>query len=782
MQGDAHEIRGLLQLLGDIFRDQDLVRRESGWLLTIDRVYDVLHTALETDLHMTLNRAMEFCQRQDGDLMKRVVKAVAMLELLQDEKHPTSADLIARSLYARLGDGNPLPEVQKVLDALVGEGLLGHSVSTGYKIESSAGQEWQRERDGYLPVSEKISEEVQAALQEVLADVDKVTVKGLPLSWLVLFSDHVGTKKAHLKDDKKPTAITLDLQLTKGEGRDEWVPRSESLAYRDRVVWVVGEQDALREAAKQVVRSKRMLDMRNAGGGDEQQRLLIDERNRLDTAQRELSSAVKAAFLAGHVYFRGRPYEPRDFGSAFLTALGALGNRVADTLYPDPVAYSVGEKDLLFLIESADLSAPPPVLGQEKLGIVSLDAGRYEVTCSGRVPQEILAFVREHGGVTGATLLTSFGGPPHGVPPDVVRAAVVGLLRGGKVRIELPGIGEISSVRDEGARELLKDGVLRKARLTEKTGDSLTPRDRNAICSLFKDQLGKDVARDNDAIADAVADRFAHVRSRIDDLGKRFNALPKGTPYPVRLEKLLSALEACRRDRNVEPTVLAVKRSLPALRDGLALLRRMETDLTKEAVDALDEAEGVRDRIGPSLLAVGPSDEARAALVAIDAHLKTEHPWEDVAQLAPHVASVRVEYRERRRAILDAHAQAVEVLRDRIKRKDGFDRLDGDQRHAVLRHLTEGTAPGTDEKAIAPALEALEGQLATRREAAESKALAQFDAFRETVGALPVVEISLGLGGREIDSEAELDRLLADLRARILHELTAKHRVRLRGS
>jgi hypothetical protein len=121
-------------------------------------------------------------------------------------------------------------------------------------------------------------------------------------------------------------------------------------------------------------------------------------------------------------------------------------------------------------------------------------------------------------------------------------------------------------------------------------------------------------------------------------------------------------------------------------------------------------------------------------------------------------------------------------LRDRIKRKDGFDRLDGDQRHAVLRHLTEGTAPGTDEKAIAPALEALEGQLATRREAAESKALAQFDAFRETVGALPVVEISLGLGGREIDSEAELDRLLADLRARILHELTAKHRVRLRGS
>ena len=39
------------------------------------------------------------------------------------------------------------------------------------------------------------------------------------------------------------------------------------------------------------------------------------------------------------------------------------------------------------------------------------------------------------------------------------------------------------------------------------------------------------------------------------------------------------------------------------------------------------------------------------------------------------------------------------------------------------------------------------------------------------------------LGGQEmeIESEAQLDRLLADLRARIMQELSAKHRVRLKG-
>ncbi|MGD0680306.1 MAG: BREX system P-loop protein BrxC, partial [Polyangiaceae bacterium] len=782
VQGDAHEIRGLLQLLGDIFRDQDLARREPGWLLTIDRVYDVLHTALEPDLHMTLNRAMDYCQQQGSDLMKRIVKAVAMLELIQDDKHPTTADLVARCLYAKLGDGTHLADVQKALDALVGEGLLGHSVSTGYKIESSAGQDWQRTRDAYVPVGEQISEKVQATLRDLLADVDKVTVKGLPLSWLVLFTDNLGTKEAHLKDDKKPTVLTLDLQLTKGEGRDDWIPRSETPTYVHRMVWVVGEQDDLRHAAIQVVRSERMIEIHAGAGSTEQQRLVIDERNKLDAATRDLATAVKAAFMAGAVYFRSHPYAPRDHGSAFLTALAALGNRVGESLYPNPAAYSVGEKDIVYLLESSDLSAPPPVFGQDKLGIVSLDVGRYEVTCSGPVPKEILAFVKEHGGVTGATLLTHFGGPPHGVPPDVVRAAVVGLLRGGKLRIELAGVGEITSVRDEGARELLKEGGLRKAKLTENAVETLSPRDKNVICGLFKEQLGKEVARDNDAIADAVAERFALVRARLDQLGVLFHRLPKGTKYPAQLDKLRSALEACRRDRRVEPTVMAVKRSLPALRDGLTLLRRMETDLTSEAADALDEAEGVRDRLGPSLLASGASDDARAALTAIDAHLRTDQPWGDAGQLAPLVATVRTEYRDRRRAILDAHAKAVEVARERIKRKDGFDRLDPDQRHAVLRHLTEGTAPGTDEKAIAPALEALEGQLAARREAAETKALQHFDELRVTLGAAPVVEIDLGLGGREIESEADLDRLLADLRARIVHELAARHRVRLRNS
>jgi hypothetical protein len=778
VQGDAHEIRGLLQLLGDVFRQQDLVRREPGWLLTVDRVYDVLHTALDADLHLTLNRAMDFCTRHDDALMRRVVKAVAMLELVQDDKHPTTADLVARCLYDKLGAGNPLPAVQKALDALVAEGLVGLSTQTGYRIESSAGQEWQRQRDAYVPTSEQVSAEVQAVLKDLVDNLEPLKHDGLPLAWTAFYTDSTDARDIRLVSDRTPTVLTVDFQLKKTPEHDEWVPRSDTQAYRDRIVWVAGPQDAVREAAVKLVRSHRMVELhgKRPPPDPERQRLLIQERNDEDAARGKLAEAVKASLLDGRFYLRGTPASARDEGSSFATALEGYAKRNARRLYPSPVGYTVSEKEFLYLVESPDLAAPPSVLGPDKLGVLRMDAGRYEVTCEGSVPQGVLATVQQEGAVTGATLLARFGGPPHGVPPDVVRAAVVGLLRAHKVRIDIPGLSEVTSVRDGDVRELLKDGVFRKAHLTENKDEGISLRDKNAICALFKDHLKVDVAREPEAIADAVAARFPGVRERLTKLGERFRRLPPKTTYPDALEKLEEALERCRKDRRVEPTVIAVKRALPALRDGLALLRRMESDLGDDAIAVLKDASDADSFEWPALKLVGPTEPARAAAEAIHAHLTTERPWEDAARLAPHVAVVRGEYRERRRAVLARHGDALDAIRARIKRRADFNTLDADARAKVLQHVDDAEAT-TTEKDVAPPLDSLDAQLEARRRTAEEKALLELDAF----GKRPTVEVSLGLSGREIETEAELDRLLDDLRARILHELAEHHRVRLKN-
>jgi hypothetical protein len=780
-QGDSHAIRGLLQLLGDLFREKDLARFEVGRLISLDLIYDVLHSALNADVQMTIARGLEFCARQHSPLMARVVKAVALLELVQDHQK-TSADLIARCLYEQLGQGNLLPEVQKALDGLAGESIVAYSEKTGYKIESSAGQEWQRERDGYAPGLEQLSAKVQQALSFCVADVDRVSVEGLSLPWLALLTD-ASVKDARIKDERKYTVVTVDFQLTKGQGKghdaEQWVPRSDNPPYRDRIVWVSGDLESVHHAATKVVRSDRMIERYGPRQGtlsEDKQRLVIEERNRLDGATRELQEAIMSAFMAGQLYFRGRQTGPRDLGSSFVASLAAFGQRIVGELYPHPTAYSVSEKDIQYLIDNTELVAPPPVLCQERLGLLALDSGRYEVKCNGRVPMDVIAYVRDNPGVTGASLLEHFGRPPHGTPPDVLRAVVVGLLRGGRVRVEMTGAGELTSVRDEGARDLLKDTGLRKARLFENTKETLSARDRNAICVLFRDLLGADIARDNDAIAIAVADKFARVRDRLTSLAERFRRLPRDTDYPETLTKLERALETCRRDRRVEPTVLSLKRSLPALRDGLTLLRRMESDVTDEAIDILRQAEDVWKLLWPGLASMGTTEQAHASAKTLQAHLETERPWEDTAELAPHVEVVREAYRAKRRGILDAHATKVDGIIERLKRRDGMERLDPDQRYEVLRYLSEGAASGTDDKAVAPPLEALEALLAMRRETAEAKALARLDALLGT----PTVDVVLDFAGREIKTEGDLDRLLDEIRRRVLQELGAKHVVRLR--
>jgi hypothetical protein len=780
-QGDSHAIRGLLQLLGDLFREKQLATYEVGHLVTLDLIFDVLHSALDADVQMTIARALDLAAKRSDILLARVVKAVAMLELAQDTLKKVSADLVARCLYERLGQGNQLPDVQRALDALAGESLIAFSEQTGYKIESSAGQEWQKERDGYAPGPEQQSKAIQGALSELLDDAESPALGKLELPWLALFSDTYGSQDARLRDERKHTIMTVDFQLAKGEP-EKWVALSDDAAHRDRILWIIGELDAPREAARKLLRSARMVEDRgrNASSlGDERQRLLMEERNRVTAARSELADAVRKAFMAGQFYFRGRHFNPKDHGNSFEAALTAFGNRTAAELYPHPTTDAVSDKDILYLIENGELSAPPPVFGPDRLGILSLDAGRYEATCTGRVPAQVLDYIKDNAGVTGTTVLAHFGAPPHGVSPDAVRASVVGLLRAGKVRIDLSGGGELTRVRDEGARELLKDSVFRKASLFVNT-EQVDPRVLVKICTFFKEALGIDVQRSDDAIADAALDHLKGVRERLTQLDEAFRKLPRDVKYPDALTKLAKALEDCRRSRSTKPVVSAVTRQLPALRDGVQLLRRMETDLGDATIGILRDAESVREYRGKSLKALGASEAELKALADLEIHLGSDRPWEDTAELVPKVTLLREAYRARRKSILSAHAARLEETSEQLKRREGMEKLDPDQRHRVLRHLQDAASAGGGENDVAPALETLEVLLAERRQAAEHKALAELDSLLEEVGAGATVEIQTCLSGREVRSVPEFERLLDSLRTRVLAELAANHRVRLK--
>ena len=183
-QGDDQAIRGLLQLLGELFRAQRLADRPVGSLVTLDQIYEVQHTALDSDVQSSMARVLSQCTDDASGLLVRAAKVVALLELIQDTL-PTDARLVAQCLFDRVDRGNQQPAVTEALEELRRRNLLGYSEKLGYKIQSSAGEEWERERRDIGVPREAIGEIVQDALRFLLTAPERPGSKGDPFPGLV---------------------------------------------------------------------------------------------------------------------------------------------------------------------------------------------------------------------------------------------------------------------------------------------------------------------------------------------------------------------------------------------------------------------------------------------------------------------------------------------------------------------------------------------------------------------------------------------------------------------
>jgi hypothetical protein len=248
---------------------------------------------------------------------------------------------------------------------------------------------------------------------------------------------------------------------------------------------------------------------------------------------------------------------------------------------------------------------------------------------------------------------------------------------------------------------------------------------------------------------------------------------------------LEAALEGCRRSRNTDPTLKALKRHLDALRDGLFELRKLETDLGEQAVTRLVEAADFRTIRLPQLeaeLAAGRIDAAAltAPLQALSETLQHPQPWTCAAGLSEHVAALKAAYVARRSAILAQHQARIEDALARLKLRDGFDTLSQDQQYQVLEHVRTGAAFDTTVEAPVPSLGDLQERSASRVNGAFDKALLQLDELRESHGEKPTIGVALAISGREIGTEAELERFLDEVRQQLAKELRAGHRIRLK--
>lgn len=784
-QGDDQTLRGLLGLLSNLFARHGLADEDVGVLVTLDRMYDVQHTALTSEVQASMARILHHCDSHELPLAARAAKAVALLELIQ-ERVPTDAKLVASCLYARIDQGSQQAAVTEALEELRRVHLLGYSEKQGYKIQSTSGEEWERERREMNVAPEVRGELIQDALKHLVADQDAPKLDGRPFPWFAFFSDGRRTSDVRLVDPRDAAAITIDFRwLTTAGDRDTatWIARSNESTALNRLLWVVGDTAELEEAARELGKSialVRRYEGRSQSLPGEKQRLWAEEKAR---AEHELAPrlrrAVEAAWVDGKLYFRGKATEAREVGSSIGAILSREANRVLRGLFPHFVATRVSNAELLRLIEG-NFAAPDPVFIGE-LGILELENGRFTSTCKGVVPKLILDYITANGGATGAGLYAHFGGPPYGFAPEVVRACVAGLLRGSKIRIQSESGDQVSAARDAGSREVLeKERGFKAATIYPVGEDTIGARGRARICKFFEQRLGFPVDRENDAIADAVEKHFPDQMARLRDVLDKLRRLRPAASFPETLTKLDDALAGCFRwVRQTEPTVAEVQRQLDVLTTGIEQLGIYAAELTPAAVEAVKKLDDIGHYQLAQLIAFNALPGAlEAARERVERQVASETPWRGIAALDRDLAAISDAYVDARRALLGKQESDLEAARARIRLRDGFATLDRDKAAHVMRAFQNALTP-TAENAIAPALDQLRDAFERALPLAERDANDRLDAVLSE-GSQPLRRKVLhNLSGREIGSVEELEKALDEVRQVVTAELAQGHKVRL---
>jgi hypothetical protein len=784
-QGDDHAIRGLLQLMGELFRDQKLADKPVGSLVTLDAVYEVQHTALDSDVQNSMARILAQCTADEDALLVRAAKAVTLLELIQDTV-PTDAKLVAQCLYDRVDLGNNVSAVTAALEELRRRNLVAYSQKEGYKIQSSAGEEWERERRDIGAPRETISEMVQEALKVQLAEPDRPRLQGRPFPLEGMFSDGRRADDIALVDARDDACVVVDYRFLPKDDRSEaaWIRRSNETALQDRLIWACGDTDQVDHLARELARSKKMVSMYEPRMESLQvaRRVLVtQEKARSEELEREFRAAVNSAWMAGRMYFRGRGIAPGDHGAAPSTALASATTRILPDLFPHFVATQISPAEVLQLV-APELAGPSQKFLAEDLGILDLDAGRFVANCSGVVPTRVKDHINAEQGVGGTALLAHFGRPPYGYTANVVKSCVAGLLRAGQVRVQPEGGAEITGFRDAGVREFFeKDQVFRRSNIFPAGDDDIGVTARNRISRFFEERLGHRLPeRENTAIADAVMTTFLPLADKLRSIQARLNQLPGSPSGPEAFDTLSEALEKCVGSaRQTNPCVKLVKKYLDTLHDCVPRVQIFDAELTPEAIASVRTAHDTVHHEAAQLADAGvTATNVETAAQRVAAHLATEHPWRDVAAIADDLTEIRSAYRSERKRILEEQEENAEHARRAVKRRDGFSTLTADQAHEVLRPFASVVAD-TSPEAVAPTLVALRDAFDIQLRRAMDDANASLDGILSS-GPSPMVRAhDLRLANREVVTEADVEALVAEIREQLLAQIRAGSRVRI---
>jgi hypothetical protein len=783
MKGDDHAIRGLLQLLGELFRQQKLGEQPLGTLITLDQIYDIQFSALDSDVQNTMARLQGHQDLVEDETARKVAKAVALLQQIQ-EQETTSAVLVAQCLYPRVGAPSNLDSVEKALERLEALNLVSRSDKRGYRLQNSAEQEWARERESMPAGSQQRADLLKEKLKNLLGGSDRPKLKGRAFPLAAFFSDGRSVRDERIQSFHDSAVLTLDFHYLTAidEQREEtWRKESDTQGRRDRLVWVSGPVANFAEKARELLQSRAMVDRygpRSSSLTESKKTALHHEQSRRDGLDEQVREAAAAVFLNGSVYFRARRLSLQRAGGGFAGTLKALAEEVLPELYQHFIEMAVTEGEMRQLLQPSLVGVASKFFSGG-LGLLDHDEGKVVANCKGEIPTRIREFVESENGASGQALLNRFGGPPWGYPADVVKACVLGLLRAQQCNLFPAGGEKITSYKDPGVQDFfLKDKDFKSATVSPAASPAVTHANLVSIRKFFEDFTGGEFENDRDSLADAAFTHLGRFARDHQDLQARLSKLLLRVELPLGLANLEVTLSKCLQSRQVDATLLALKSNLDALRDGIEQLGIYRAELTEEAIEQVRHAHRLSTVELDQLQQLDPAADLQAAAEQLTRQLASPRPWRDLRALRPAQELAASRYRDNRAHLLEVQEQKLEQSLEQLKLRDGFSRLEEEEADSVLR-LVRDTRLNTTAEAVSPALIVLRDSVPLRLQEGEARANDRLEKLLSERFRIEVVTVKTGLAGRELSSEAEVDQLLAELRERLLVQLRGNARIRL---
>ena len=682
-----------------------------GTLVSLDRIFDLIEGNLSSEKQKDITDITQTWP--DDPWPARTAKAIALLEYVRDL--PRTEANLAALLYRRLGDGSPLPEVERAIDLLRGAQFV-RQTETGWKLQTAQEKSWIAERNAHSPNPRQRNDILEDQLRSIFSEPALTRYR-----YRNLRNFRVGVTWDGRVITSGETQVPLVLSVADGpetfqdechRARDD----SRAEAHRNEIFWVMSLTSEIDELVAELYRSKQMVgkyDQLRARGGvsAEVTSSLAAEKTEALRLEERLKERGDRALAAGRGFFRGVSKDGAALGKTLGEILKALFNFAVPDLYPklDMGARPLRGNEAEEILKAANLNGLPRVFyaAPDGLELVVREGTKYVVNLEAAIAKEVAHYLaREHSygnKVTGRTLEGHFGGIGYGWEREMLWLVLATLLRGGTVEVTYQGRRYRNHLDPQVRAPFSGTNAFRAASFAPRKAPDLQT--LVAAARRYEDLTGEEVDVEESGIAQAFQ-RLA--RAELEALlpleaTVRAHRIPLTEvlqEYHTTLETVLnSASDDCVNMLAGEGT------SFQAARDQVAAVRKAtdEKGLTRlrgmraavYQVSPLLEAEGVDGEL---------ADHAQALRARLEDGTFYQVSGEMDAALASLETAYRSLYQERHDQRAAAFAQAVDDVKAQSSWPHLFpqvsdeeeERKQKEMQSALLKPLTDRADHGLD--------------------------------------------------------------------------------------